>query len=40
MSLRVDRKLDDESDPPVPLSERWAIFSAEAWGADTSGRRR
>jgi hypothetical protein len=32
----IDHKLDDKIDPPIPLSKRWAIFSAEAWYSSTS----
>ena len=33
----IDRRLKDESDPPVPFNDLWTIFSGEAWGAGESG---
>jgi hypothetical protein len=27
----INRKLDDTVDPPIPINERWSIFSAKAW---------
>lgn len=27
----IDRKLADENDPPVPITEMWSTFAAESW---------
>ena len=27
----IDRKLDDKTDPPLPMNEMWSIFDVEAW---------
>jgi len=29
----IDRKLEDQADPVVPMDKMWSIFSAEAWEA-------
>lgn len=34
----IDRKLEDKTDPPVPMNEMWSIFDAKTWDSskDTS----
>ena len=36
---RIDQKLADTADPPVPWNEVWSIFTTEAWeqGGSTQG---
>jgi hypothetical protein len=32
----IDRRLNDESNPPPPFNKMWSIFNGEAWGASES----
>jgi len=33
---RIDERLADSSDPPIPWNKVWSIFTTEAWGQDAS----
>ena len=33
---RIDERLADTSDPPVPWNKAWSIFTTEAWEQDAS----
>ena len=33
----IDRRLNDESDPPVPFNRMWKIFNGESWEPSESG---
>lgn len=33
----IDRRLRDESNPPLPFNEMWTIFNGAAWGPEASG---
>ena len=32
----IDRKLDDEANPPIPLNQTWNFFTTAAWQSSAS----